>query len=109
MNPTDIITGILDTKPSLSDVFFVACGGSLVDFYPAHYLISSQGVRLHSGYYPSAEFLDNPPRRLSDDSLTIVCSHNGSTAEFAGGGSPGQGPRLDAGQPDLQARLAHRG
>jgi fructoselysine 6-phosphate deglycase len=84
MNPTQIISDLLSKKPTITDVFFVACGGSLVDFYPAHYLIHSQGKRLHSSTTPSAEFLNAPPARLGSDSLTVVCSHNGSTAESLG-------------------------
>jgi fructoselysine 6-phosphate deglycase len=84
MHPSEIITAIAVQKPSLAEVFFVACGGSLVDFYPAHYLISSEGRRLHSSSYPSAEFLNAPPARLNADTLTVVCSHNGTTAESLG-------------------------
>ena len=87
MNPTQIIADILAKKPRLRDVFFAACGGSLVDFYPAQYLINNEGQRLHAGIYPSAEFINTPPRRLSADSLTVVCSHNGSTAESLGAAS----------------------
>jgi fructoselysine 6-phosphate deglycase len=84
LNPTQIIADIVAKKPSLAEVFFVACGGSLVDFYPAHTLISSEGRRLHSNSYPSAEFLNAPPARLNTDALTIVCSHNGTTSETLG-------------------------
>jgi fructoselysine-6-P-deglycase FrlB-like protein len=81
LNPTQSIADLISKKPSLSDVFFVGCGGSLVDFYPAHYLIQSEGSRLHASIYPSAEFLNTPPRRLDENSVTIACSHNGTTRE----------------------------
>jgi fructoselysine-6-P-deglycase FrlB-like protein len=84
MHLTETIAEIVDKKPTLSEVFFVACGGSLVDFYPAHYLISSEGRRLHSSSCYSAEFLHAPPARLGADSLTILCSHNGTTSESLG-------------------------
>jgi fructoselysine-6-P-deglycase FrlB-like protein len=84
MNPTEIITAIVSKNPALDQVYFVACGGSLVDFYPAHYLTSGEGLRLQSSSHPSAEFLHAPPARLGDHALTILCSHNGTTAETLG-------------------------
>lgn len=62
-------------------MFLVACGGSLVDMYPAHYFLNSESTVLHSYMMTANEFVYAAPKTLGNQSLTIVCSHGGNTPE----------------------------
>ena len=64
-----------------SGVFFVACGGSLVDLYPAKFFLATEAKRLRAGLYTANEFAHAVPKALGDQSVVIVCSHGGATPE----------------------------
>ncbi len=65
----------------ISEVFLVACGGSLVDLYPAKFFLATEGRRLRADLYTANEFVHAVPKALGDRSVVIVCSHGGSTPE----------------------------
>ena len=65
----------------ISEVFLVACGGSLVDLYPAKFFLASEARRLRTDLYTANEFVHAVPRALGDQSVVIVCSHGGTTPE----------------------------
>lgn len=65
----------------ISEVFLVACGGSLVDLYPARYFLASESCRLRADLYTANEFVHAVPKVLGDRSVVIVCSHGGDTPE----------------------------
>ena len=65
----------------ISEVFLVACGGSLVDLYPARFFLASESRRLRADLYTANEFVHAVPKALGDRSIVIVCSHGGSTPE----------------------------
>lgn len=65
----------------ISEVFFVACGGSLVDLYPARFFLASEGRRLRADLFTANEFVHAVPKALGDRSIVIVCSHGGRTPE----------------------------
>jgi fructoselysine-6-P-deglycase FrlB-like protein len=65
----------------ISEVFLVACGGSLVDLYPARYFLASEAQQLRSDLYTANEFAHAVPKALGDRSVVIVCSHGGVTPE----------------------------
>jgi fructoselysine-6-P-deglycase FrlB-like protein len=64
-----------------SEVFLVACGGSLVDLYPAKYFLASESARLHYDLYTANEFVHAPPKVLGERSVVLLCSHSGDTPE----------------------------
>jgi fructoselysine-6-P-deglycase FrlB-like protein len=66
----------------MSEVFFVACGGSLVDLYPAKYFLASESCLLHTGLYTANEFVHAVPKVLGERSVVIVCTHSGGTQEI---------------------------
>jgi fructoselysine-6-P-deglycase FrlB-like protein len=84
MQTQPIITSLMSShfqdKP-LRQVFLVACGGSLVDMYPAHYFLNEQSENLRSWMMTANEFVHAAPRALGASSLVIVCSHGGNTPE----------------------------
>ncbi|MCO6559388.1 MAG: SIS domain-containing protein [Bifidobacterium sp.] len=69
------------SEGKLSEVYFVACGGSLVDMYVSDYFIKAESKKLTSGWYTANEFVHVPPARLGKTSVVILCSHSGSTPE----------------------------
>ena len=84
MNIKEIIeklAGNVKDNGGIRQVFLVACGGSLVDMYPAKYFFDSEATTLHVGMYTANEFVYATPKTLSENSLVIVCSHGGNTPE----------------------------
>ncbi len=65
----------------ISEVFLVACGGSLVDLYPAKFFLASEGCRLRADLYTANEFVHAAPKALGDRSAVIIRSHSGGTPE----------------------------
>jgi len=78
---------IAATVAKLSDiggvqqVFLVACGGSLVDMYPAKYFLDGEALTIRNGIYTANEFVYAAPASLGENSVVIVCSHGGNTPE----------------------------
>ena len=85
MKPTKLITDLLEQHFTpdnpLRQIALVACGGSLVDMYPAHYFLGRESVSLRSTMMTANEFVYAPPKTLGSQTLTIVCSHGGNTPE----------------------------
>lgn len=76
MNTSAIISSLIEQRflpqGGLSQVFLVACGGSLVDMYPANYFLNSESTALHSYMMTANEFVHAAPKTLGPQSLTIV-------------------------------------
>ena len=65
----------------ISEVFLVACGGSLVDLYPAKFFLAGESRLLRSELYTANEFVHATPKVLGTGSTVILCSHTGVTPE----------------------------
>lgn len=82
MHIKEIVESIKSVKEDgIKEVFLVACGGSLVDMYPAKYFLESEARELKVGFYTANEFVYATPKALGKNSVTIVCSHGGNTPE----------------------------
>lgn len=81
VNAHDLIADILEKKGSIDSVFWIACGGSLIDLLPAHALAQREGTTFSSDAYTAREFDIMRPKRLGERSLVIACSHSGNTPE----------------------------
>ncbi len=68
----------------ISEVFFVGCGASLADLYPARFLLASEASRLRADACTANEFVHVTPKALGNRSIVILCSHSGGTAEVVG-------------------------
>jgi fructoselysine-6-P-deglycase FrlB-like protein len=66
----------------MSEVFLVACGGSLVDLYPAKFFLGSESRLLRTDLYTANEFVHAVPKVLGERSVVIFCSHSGITPEI---------------------------
>ncbi len=81
MNAVDYAEQILAERKMVKQVYWVACGGSVIDLYPAHCLLNASSVSIESAIFTAAEFNAFPPAKLGPDSLVVTCSHSGGTAE----------------------------
>lgn len=81
MTVDEVVTGALETNPGIDTVYWVACGGSLIDLYPAHQLVSEYGSKVVSGAYTAREFCLMEPARLTERAFVVACSHSGNTPE----------------------------
>jgi fructoselysine-6-P-deglycase FrlB-like protein len=81
MNAKTVISEALKRKTDIKQVYWVACGGSLIDLYPAHFMLLRESASIESGWYTAKEFLLFPPKKLGIHSMVIACSHSGNTQE----------------------------
>ncbi|ERI06045.1 SIS domain-containing protein [Atopobium sp. oral taxon 810] len=86
MNIHEIIEAVIAEKSAIKQVYWVACGGSIIDLYPAHCLMQTESLTAESGYYTAREFTTMVPRRLGEQSLVVLCSHSGGTPEVMAAG-----------------------
>ena len=77
----ELVTQILNGREKIEDVYFVACGGSLVDLYPGYYFVRTESKTMHADWITSKEFVVTPPTHLGKTSLVFICSHGGNTKE----------------------------
>ena len=81
MNPGEMIKDILAKRDFIQNVFFVACGGSLVEFYPPKYFMDAESKHCGAFLYSGKEFVCAAPASLGENSLVLLCSHSGKTPE----------------------------
>lgn len=81
MKANEVISKILQEHGEITEGYWVACGGSLIDLYPSHFMVTVESAKLASGWYTAKEFLAAPPKKLGNHSLVVMCSHSGNTKE----------------------------
>lgn len=79
-NARRIISDILG-KQNIERVWFVGCGGSLTGFWPGKYFLDCEASKLAVGYITSNEFVHATPKALGKNSVVILASQQGNTAE----------------------------
>lgn len=79
MNARDLIKEAIAEKGKFDSVYWIACGGSMIDLIPAHELLQHEATTFTSYIYTAREFDIMRPRRLGEKSLVIACSHSGNT------------------------------
>ncbi len=79
--PEDLIKNIIKEKGKINDVFFTACGGSLVDLYPGYYFLNAESETIHAHWMTAKEMIVTPSKFLNENALVILCSHGGNTKE----------------------------
>lgn len=85
MNAHDLIKEAIAEKGKFDSVYWIACGGSMIDLIPAHELLQREATTFTSYIYTAREFDIMRPRRLGEKSLGIACSHSGNTPEVVEG------------------------
>lgn len=81
MDITKIIKNIKNEQPEIESVFFVGCGASKAELYPAKYLLENKTKRFKVYHYTSNEFVYATPELLNEKSIVIACSLFGTTPE----------------------------
>ena len=81
MDAVKIVNKINKEHGIIKNVYFLACGGSLVDLYPGYYFLRAESAVMDAQWIPAREFALTPPKKLGKDSLLIICSHSGKTKE----------------------------
>lgn len=81
MDAKTVIRQVKEQKGEIRQVYWVACGGSLVDLYPAHCMLMAESTIIESGIYTSKEFILSTPKKLGKNSVVVLCSHSGGTKE----------------------------
>ncbi|WP_097003775.1 SIS domain-containing protein [Lacrimispora amygdalina] len=79
--PEELIKKIYGKQGEIKDVFFTACGGSLVDLYPGYYFVNAESETMHSHWLTAKELIVTPSKFLKKGALVILCSHGGNTNE----------------------------
>ncbi len=79
--PEELAKNIYEKQGQINDIFFTACGGSLVDLYPGYYFINAESETMHAHWLTAKELEVSPSRFLKKGALVILCSHGGNTAE----------------------------
>ena len=76
----ELIKNVLKTR-NIKDVFFAACGGSLVDLYPGYYFMNIESSTVHPHWMTAKELVVAPSKFLNENALVLICSHGGNTKE----------------------------
>jgi fructoselysine 6-phosphate deglycase len=81
MNPKQIIKEIKEKQGEIKSVFFVGCGASKADLYPAKYFLDGNSKNLRIGHYTANEFNYATPEAVNDKAIVITASLGGTTPE----------------------------
>lgn len=106
MDAVKIVNKINKEHGTIKNVYFLACGGSLVDLYPGYYFVRAESAVMDAQWIPAREFALTPPKKLGKDSLLIICSHSGKTKECLEGSKNRNGCRCGCCYNDTCARFS---
>ena len=79
---SDALAAIAARK-EVTDIYYVACGGSFALMLPNQHAIDRLGKSVTAHALNSAEFRFRNPARLGESSVVILCSLSGNTPETA--------------------------
>lgn len=71
----------VEERDTVSEVYFVACGGSYALMMPNQYVMDRESTGIAGFAVNAAEFAARMPKRLGAGSIVILCSHSGNTPE----------------------------
>jgi len=81
MELKQIISSIKDKQSNIKSVFFVGCGASKAELYPAKYFLEGNANELRVSLYTANEFNFATPVSVNETSIVITCSLGGATPE----------------------------
>lgn len=76
-----IISDIKKERPEIKTLFFVGCGASMADLYPAKYFFEETSQNIRTSLFTSNEFVHATPVSVNEKSIVIACSLGGTTPE----------------------------
>ena len=77
----EAVARVLSTKGQIENVYWIGCGGSLIDLMPADYLLRTESASIESHALTARELYCATPKRLGEKSLVVALSHSGGTPE----------------------------
>ncbi|WP_028263681.1 SIS domain-containing protein [Atopobium fossor] len=79
-NVKQIVSDIL-AQHNINDVAFVGCGASSSELYPGFYFLKDAAKKVRAFHYTAAEFNNDTPQWLGENSVVIAASLGGGTPE----------------------------
>ena len=76
----DIVSKVAAGR-TIENVAFVGCGASKSELYPGKYFLTSAAKKLRSYHYTAAEFNNDTPDWLGENTVVITASLGGNTPE----------------------------
>lgn len=81
MDARKAVATALAARDTIEQIYWVGCGGSLIDLLPADYMMSAESAKVESRAYTAKEFVIAPPKKLGEHSMVVGLSHSGGTPE----------------------------
>lgn len=81
MDAREAVAKALATRGHIDQVYWLGCGGSLIDLMPANYMLQVESASIESHAYTAREFSIATPKRLGSHSMVVALSHSGGTPE----------------------------
>ena len=81
MDIKKIIEIIKSEKPNVKTVYYVGCGASQAELYPAKYFLEANAKQLRVAIYTANEFNYATPKALNEEAIVVTCSLGGTTPE----------------------------
>ena len=77
----EIVASIKAKQPEIKTVYFVGCGASQSDLFPAKYFLENNAKKLRTSIYTANNFNYSTPAGVDDTAIVITCSLSGNTPE----------------------------
>jgi len=74
MEPKQIIEAIKKEAPAIKTVYFVGCGASMSDLFPAKYFLEKNAKELRTSLYTANNFNYSTPAAVDNTSTTSLVS-----------------------------------
>lgn len=81
MTVKEIATKIKSMHPEIKSIFFVGCGASMAELFPAKYFLEANARQLRISLYTANEFNYSTPVAVDESAIVITCSLSGNTPE----------------------------
>jgi len=81
MNAREAVAAAIAQHGQIEQVYWIGCGGSLIDLLPADYMMTRESAKVESRAYTAKEFVVSTPRKLGEHSMVVALSHSGGTPE----------------------------
>ncbi|KRM82201.1 SIS domain-containing protein [Liquorilactobacillus vini] len=81
MKDFEKIDSAVSQLKGIKKVYFIGCGASMSDLYPAYYLIKEKGKSITSKIYTANELIYSKPDDFGTEVLAVIASLGGNTKE----------------------------
>lgn len=81
MEIKSLIADIKKERGEINSLFFVGCGASMADLYPAKFFMEQNALKIRTGLFTSNEFVHSTPASVNEKSIVVACSLGGTTPE----------------------------